>query len=341
MPGSDSDRIASLSVVDAIAGYYAVKAIDALVVSGAMQALADGGTLKQIAAGFGFDEQALLSVLRYLEKTTDIIELRSHDSSHSATLSRKYRASEVEHLTNLYVGAFGPCCDRIAEILRGSAKCDLVDLRRHSLAFVSDGPPDPYLPRLLREIRVSRLLDIGCGGGDLLIHMASTDNGFTGVGVDSNREALERARGRCAASSELQSRIEWLECSVLELHRSLSPEVRDGLQALCLRSVLNSLFSDKSLVKVVGVLGYLKEMFPKRILIVADYFAKLREPSCPSGSYRRTLIHDFAQLASAQGLPPAEQSGWETLYSQAQVSLIQAFHYAGDGLDHFIHLLQL
>ena len=327
-----------LGLLDTISGYYAARVLDFLVITGAMRSLGYGRSVERVATDFGFEVRTLVMLLRYLEQTTDFFMLEGDGPSLRVSLGSECHLTEIEHLSNLYVGAFGPCFDKLADVLRGAEAGPSVDLERHALAFASDRSLDPYLPKLLLELKVSHLLDVGCGGGELLTYLASVSSTFTGIGVDFNRHVMNEARERGIESA---GRIQWFECNVMELDQVLSREARDDVDALCMRSVLNAFFSDGGNSRVIKTLSYLKSTFPGRILIVADYYGKLSSCGKSAGPYRRTILHDCAQLVSSQGVPPAGQEGWEVIYRQAEVNLIQPFHYEGQGVQHFMHLLQL
>jgi cyclopropane fatty-acyl-phospholipid synthase-like methyltransferase len=56
-------------------------------------------------------------------------------------------------------------------------------------------------------------LDLGCGFGELLLRLVAAHPAATGTGVDTDREALDRAR-RAAAARGLQERVEFSEGDV-------------------------------------------------------------------------------------------------------------------------------
>lgn len=55
--------------------------------------------------------------------------------------------------------------------------------------------------RLVREFPSSSYLDLGCGWGELLLHMLAHHRTATGIGIDRDEEALERARANAKARS--------------------------------------------------------------------------------------------------------------------------------------------
>jgi hypothetical protein len=54
---------------------------------------------------------------------------------------------------------------------------------------------------------------------------------------------------------------------------------------------------------------------------------------------RETLLHDYVQLISGQGIPPATAAEWRSIYSQAGCRLV---HVIDDtSTTRFIHVIAL
>jgi hypothetical protein len=81
----------------------------------------------------------------------------------------------------------------------------------------------------------------------------------------------------------------------------------------------------------------LRQVLPGRPLLIADYYGRLGQKRVRLS--RETLLHDFAQVISGQGVPPANASQWRAIYSRAGCQLI---HIIEDKTTtRFIHILRL
>jgi hypothetical protein len=86
-------------------------------------------------------------------------------------------------------------------------------------------------------------------------------------------------------------------------------------------------------------LKQLRKLFPSRPLLILDYYSRLGKKSAQGPIERKTLLHDYAQLISGQGIPPANAREWRALYSDAGCRLV---HIIEDkATTRFIHLLRL
>ncbi len=75
---------------------------------------------------------------------------------------------------------------------------------------------EQHAASLVRRLALApghHVLDLGCGFGELLLSLVAAHPAATGTGVDTDREALDRAR-RSAAEQGLQERVEFSEGDV-------------------------------------------------------------------------------------------------------------------------------
>ena len=76
-------------------------------------------------------------------------------------------------------------------------------------------------------------------------------------------------------------------------------------------------------------------------MILCDYYGRLGKVRQRSAEFKRTLIHDVAQIVSGQGVPPSCLEGWREIYSRTSCTLVKAFEGRSEGLTWFIHVIQL
>ena len=58
----------------------------------------------------------------------------------------------------------------------------------------------------------------------------------------------------------------------------------------------------------------LRQALPGRPLLLSDYYGRL---GSDAEEQRETLLHDFVQLISGQGVPPPGLDEWRAIYAEA------------------------
>jgi hypothetical protein len=172
----------------------------------------------------------------------------------------------------------------------------------------------------------------------LLIAMALENAGFNGVGLDASLAMCQLARKRTRLAG-LGSRIRIHQCDGRDVASVLSGQVRRGIDSLHGASFLNEFFGAGD-SKAVAVLRQLRQRFPGRTALFADYYGELGKPQRPLADSRLALLQDVAQVASRQGVPPTDVSGWLRVYEQAGCTLKRAVDFENDGIRTFIHHVQ-
>lgn len=126
----------------------------------------------------------------------------------------------------------------------------------------------------LRRAGARRVLDLGCGGGALLLRLAREPGVRSVVGVDPSREALERLRTRLAAlTGEERARVRLLRGSLTE-HGGLK-----GYDAAALVETIEHIAPERLTLVERAVFG---EMRPSTVLITtpnSDFNALLGVPA--------------------------------------------------------------
>lgn len=328
-----------LGMTEAVEGFYLALVADGLHRAGVLAALASGAELAAFADAQGLQLEIVERLLGYLAARTDLVD-GDAETGFRVTRSPADFAFDL-HMLDQYVGGYGGCLRELPRLLRGGVDGGgFVDRRRHAAAFagIDARAGEGEVARMLHSLEVKTVLDMGCGGGQLLIALAAADPDLRGIGVEANPEAAAAARRNLVAAG-LADRVEILDGDVLACAGQIDPERRNQVQALVAASVVNAYFGGGE-VGPEDFLRRLGDLFPGRIMIVADYYGRLGRDA-GGAAYRRTLIHDVAQLVSGQGVPPGDLDAWKRIYAAAGCGLIQPFAGHGDGVDRFIHLIQL
>ncbi len=137
----------------------------------------------------------------------------------------------------------------------------------------------------------SRVLEIGCGGGDLLAALKPS----RGVGVDFSPEMLSLARKNHPA-------MEWLEMDAHQLH------LEGPFDYIILSDLVNDLWN------VQQVLGKIREVSNPRTRILVNFYSRMWSP--------------FLTLASALGLAkPNLPQNWLTPDDIRNLLFLEGFEF--------------
>lgn len=320
------------STFDLVEGFQLAHAVAALDDLGVLASLATPRRASELAARQGLDRKLLAGVLEYVAARADLI--RQTGDRFVATPGY---AADARFLLNLYVGAYGPNAARLGDLLRDpSAALRVVDRARQARAFEAVGDSAlGVLPSIIRQLGFDRVLDVGCGTGTLLLELANADASFIGWGIDASRHMCAAARARIRAA-RLGKRLHVLEGDGRALRTILPVEIRAGTRAVTACNLVNEMFT-RGDTGVVAWLRGLRKLLPGRPLLIADYYGRLGRQHGPLRG--QTALHDYVQLISGQGVPPASVAGWQAIYAKAGCRLI---HVIEDRTTtRFIHLLRL
>lgn len=322
------DRLRVLDLVEAFQLSHAVFTLHSL---GLFTALKEPVTAEELSAKYSLDPVMLRGVLEYLAARTDLLR----KSGGRFVTTRRY-AEGARFLLDLYIGAYGGNAAQLAKLLRDpSAAPDVVDRARHARAFAAvAGSALGQLPEIVRQLEFNHILDLGCGTGALLLELAARDSHFVGWGVDLNVAMCKMARARIS-SARLGKRVRVFRGDCGNLSSALPRQVRAQVRAVTACNVANEMFTDGHSAAIAWLRG-LGESFPGRPLMIVDYYGRLGKKRRGS---RETLLHDYIQLISGQGVPPATAAEWRSIYAQAGCQLV---HIIEDKVTtRFIHILRL
>jgi SAM-dependent methyltransferase len=327
-----SDRWQTLDLVEAFQLAQAVAALHDL---GILAMLEKPSTADELAAKLKLDRDLLHGTLEFVAARTNLLR---KSTAGRFKVTRDY-ATEAQFLLELYVGAYGENAISLKKLLGNPSSAQaLVNRAHYAQAFAAvDGRALGVLPDIIRQLGFEQMLDIGCGNGELLLALARQNSNFIGWGIDNNRAMLRVAHSR-VLRSRLEKRLVLFEGDCRNLKAALPARIRANIRSLAACNVANEMFHDGQL-QCVKWLKQLRKLFPGRPLLILDYYSRLGKKPRPGPIERKTLLHDYAQLISGQGIPPANAREWRTLYSDAGCRLV---HIIEDkATTRFIHLLRL
>ena len=329
----NQDRWEAFDLVEA---FHLSQAVNALHDLGVLAALTKPADTASLATRYKLDEDLLRGVLEYIAARTSLLK---KNGDGRFVLTRNNNVT-TQFFLDLYLGAYGGNAVSLQSILHDPALApSKIDRLRHARAFAHvDHATLGPLPDLVRQLGFTGVLDIGCGNGDLLLELARQDGKFIGFGIDVNAAMLKLARSR-ARAARLGKRVQFLEGDCRNLKRAIPVAISSQIGSVTACNFMNEMFG-QGVARVIQWLKELRRMFPTRPLLILDYYGRLgQKKNRKTPKERETLLHDFAQLISGQGLPPSNVNQWNTLYRKAGCQLVHVIE--DKQTTRFIHLLRL
>jgi SAM-dependent methyltransferase len=320
-----------LTTHEILCGYQVAHATFALHMLGVLASMTTPKTASELAGKHGLQEDILRPLLDLLAFKTTLVA----KGQAGYWVTPDY-TPETRFNLEQYMGAYGRNTVELASVLRDPSRGpELVDAAAHAGAYANFGRAGLGLAvNIVAQLGFRSVLDIGCGPGLTLIELARRNPNFTGYGLDMNPHMLALGRQRVQTAG-LSDRIKLVEGDAAAVE-SLSAEGVDTIDCVLMGSVLNGYF-DRGAAGVVSVLSGVRQRFPESAFIVADYYGALGRHEPPW--VLRTIIHDFVQIASAQGVPPENSGGWASIYAAAGCLLIHVVE-THDGTG-FVHIGKL
>ncbi len=321
------------TALDLVEGFHLAHAVAALHEEGLLSLLSSGMTPEAVARD-GLDVEWVRVLLEYVAARTDLVE----------KTAAGFRATErydnaARFLLDQYVGAYGPNARRLRGLLRDPGDAArVVDRQRHAQAYARLGRPGlGLLVDVIAQLGLQHVLDLGCGPGALLLGLARRSVEFQGWGVDASAAMCDVARRRLRVAG-IDERVSIIQGDCADLAAAVPVHVRQKVETISAASLMNELFGAGAGVDVaVDWLRSLRQLFPGRALLVADYYGQVgrHEPPWP----RLNALHDLVQVISGQGVPPGDRAAWCDMYATAGCTLVHAIE--DEGPTFFIHILRL
>ena len=286
---------------------------------------------KRLAAKHRLDATLLAGVLEYVALRTELLRRTSREQFVATRKNSRF-------LIDLYTGAYGGSADQLAKILRDPAIAPAtVDRIRYARAFEPvDSAAQGILPDVISALDFNYTLDLGCGNGDLLLELARRNASFVGWGIDSNPAMLRIARARLR-DAHVGGRVRFLEADGTKVRETVPESVRSQVRSITCCNFTNEMFADGERLAIKWF-RELRRLFPGQPLLNCDYYGRLGHTKNRK-LHRETLLHDYAQLISGQGVPPATMAEWRSIYSKAGGRLVHAIE--DTSTTRFIHIIGL
>jgi SAM-dependent methyltransferase len=286
----------------------------------ALLALANSGLLDRVSATeprpaeellAGLDDRMGAGFLRYLVTSGVLDEWQGgYRLSHKG----KLLTNDVARARlGFYLEAYGPVTRAMTDLLTGKAKYG-VDVSRADSALsrhtgtVTTSAYTEIVLAAMRDRSVTRLLDLGCGGGALLVTLCQEHPGLTGVGIDIAQEAIDAARQRAEASG-VADRVEFAVADAFE--PDTWPDACRGADMICGVGVLHERFRDGEQAVVDILDRYAMTLSAGRTLLIGEPELRYDNQANDSDFF---LVH----VLTEQGIP-RDRAGWQQVFDQSSL----------------------
>jgi SAM-dependent methyltransferase len=324
-----------LDLLGVVEGHYASEIVLGLVQSGVLQQLANESRVDNLARATRMDPTFLDQKLDFVACATDLIK---HDGPGRYSVGN-YPLAEISFQFQKFIGAYGKSVRYLGTSAFPPSEHAQVDEKALAAAFSAVHVVPSRLAQRLRGDGYRRIVDIGCGPASLLVEMALHDREFAGVGLDRSIAMCRLAKRRISQAG-LSSRLRVERGDVRDIGRILDARARRHTDAIHGRSLLNAFFGHGA-NSASALLRRLRSAFPGRIAFFVDYYGELGWAATSRHPYRLSRIHDLAQLASGQGVPPTSCRQWRALYRAAGCRLISSEDINTEDIRWFIHEVRL
>lgn len=295
----------------------------ALANSGMLDRLRSAGPCPRTRLLAGLDQEVGAGFLRYL---TICGVLEEFDDAYRLSRRGTMLTNDIA-LARLgfYLEAYGPVTRRVTELLDGSATYGVDVVRAHGALGRHSGTVSTisYIPIVRRAMRgraATRLLDLGCGGGTLLVEMCREDPALTGVGIDIAPDAITAARA-LADRAGVGDRARFAVADAFD--PATWPAGCHGAQVICGVGVLHEKFRDGD-GPVVDLLNrYAKILTGGRMLLIGEPELRYDNRENDSDFF---LIH----VLTLQGIP-RDRAGWLAVFRQSELRCSRLYKNAVAG----------
>ncbi|MFJ4767802.1 SAM-dependent methyltransferase [Streptomyces uncialis] len=309
---------------DLLGALHLCHALHALARSGLLERLREGRHSSGSGLFDGMNHRVSSNTLRYLALKGVLEQWRG---SYRLTRRGELLTSDIS-LARLgfYLEAYGPVVGRADELMTGAAVYGS-DVHR------SNGPLSRhcgtvfgryYTPVVLEAMRdrgAKRIMDLGCGGGRLLVDACLNDPEITGVGLDIAPAAVEVAR-ELARSHGLEDRLEFVVGDAFD-PGTWPEEVCADIEVITGIGVLHEHFrdGDKAVVDILD--AYADFLTGERMLLIGEPEPHYDDRESDSEFFLMHVLTD-------QGFP-VDRAVWAGIFARTRLTCRRTLTWATAG----------
>ncbi|GAA5049820.1 class I SAM-dependent methyltransferase [Streptomyces similanensis] len=306
--------------------------ISAMHMCHAVRAIADTPLLERLRNGPRRPEDGLLAGLDpdigkgFLRYLVDRGVLETRADEYFLTRLGDFLTTDVSLARlGVYLGAYGEVTSRTGDLLSGKAVYgtdvtrDGAQLGAHCATLFS-AFHTPVVLEAMRGRGVRRMLDIGCGGGQLIVDACLRDPSLTGIGLDIDADAIAVAND-LARQYGVSDRVEFVVADAFA--PDTWPEVCAEADGLCIMSALHEHFR-KGEQAVVDLLDEIAAKFPQQKILLVG------EPEIRHDGRENDDDFFLIHVLTGQGLP-RERTSWLPVFEKSTLQCRRLYHRPGAG----------
>lgn len=186
----------------------------------------------------------------------------------------------------------------------------------------------PAILDILRQEKVSHLLDLNCGAGDLILHVAQAERSVVGVGIGGDGVLVRQANEKINAAG-YDRRFLAVAANIIEVCLSprkhlerigVSQQLWERFEAVVLVDALTEVAAEDP-ERVTQALTNLARFFHKSRLILVEQSADARSASpCEAEIALLTRLSGLAPLTKDQWREHFKTAGYELLSSSGSLA---------------------
>lgn len=260
------------------------------------------------------DPKLVGMVLNYLKTRSIIQEIKCGVYRVTEVGSRLFCEVGRAQL-QFYVDAYGPVTTRLAELLQ---KIDVYggDIIRNGRSLGASCDTlfsifhTPIIKRIIEDVNPTRIVDLGCGGGRLLVDACSNFPALQGLGIDISQGAIDLARSE-AESRGLSGRLQFVVADAFQ-PETWPEEARNG-DMICAIGALHEHFrhGETAVIEILNVYADLISRCGARVMVVG-------EPELLYDNQENDADLHLVHIFTAQGFPKPRQQ-WLELFSKSRL----------------------
>lgn len=195
----------------------------------------------------------------------------------------------------------------------------------------------PAIKDLVAKHHFAHLLDLSCGSGELLIHLASKLKKVVAIGIGADTPLVRRANSAITAA-DLEKRLIAVPANPLDVCRDtqktfdrigISRQLWQELDLVIATSIFTDLTREEGLPTIAKSLAGLRKNFPKASLLIIE---PVSSPRFEKNYYAPELAL-LLRLTRSIPWPPGR---WHDLFSAAGYKLAEETGLITDGLSLFL-----
>jgi len=180
----------------------------------------------------------------------------------------------------------------------------------------------PWVLRIINELGGKYVLDIGCGGGLFLTHLALKWPHGGGTGIDMDAGAIAAAN-KHAADYGVSDRVTFRQAKLSPEPMSIPNNLLEKVDVLTAMYVLHEFGGSGGPELISKIIGWLKQQFPGRKLLLAEGTRADPIALCENPPQTHAqLDYSFFHPLSRQG-PLRTPDEWKTIIENAGAKLIE------------------